>query len=47
MFSAQFSDEGEIAGPIEGPLDLEDEVGEDECGGVSCVIITVGLNSDD
>ena len=47
MFSTQFSDEGEVAGPIEGPLDLEDEVGEDECGGVSCVIITVGLNSDD
>ena len=46
MFSAQFSDEGEISGPIEGPLDLEDEIRENECGGVSCVIITVGLNSD-
>ena len=47
MLSAQFSDEGEISGPIEGPLDLEDEVWEDECGGVSCVIITVGLYGDD
>ena len=47
MFSAQFRDEGEIAGPIEGPLDLEDEIRENECGGVSGVIITIGLNSDE
>ena len=47
MFSSKFSDEGKVSGSVEGPLDLEDEVGEDECGGVSCVIITVGLNSDD
>ena len=47
MFSAQFSDEGEISGPIEGPLDLEDEIRENECGGVSGVIITIGLNSDE
>ena len=26
MFSPKFSDEGEISGPIKGPLDLEDEI---------------------
>ena len=27
MFSPKFSDEGKVSGLIEGPLDLEDEIG--------------------
>ena len=47
MFSPKFSDEEKVSDTIEGPLNLEDEMGQYDRGGVSCVITTIGLYSDD
>ena len=47
IFSPKFSDEEKVSSPIEGPLNLEDEIEQYDRGGVSCVIITIGLYIDD